>query len=53
MIAARVSGYQVAFATAAGMLVLGAVILIVGLRKRDLARLEPAIEAGVVPSVAA
>jgi predicted MFS family arabinose efflux permease len=51
-IAARVSGYQVAFGTAAGMLALGAVILIVGLRKRDLERLEPAIEAGVAPSVA-
>jgi EmrB/QacA subfamily drug resistance transporter len=51
-IAARVSGYQVAFATAAGMLALGAVILIVALRKRDLKRLEPAIEAGVTPTVA-
>ncbi len=52
-IAARVSGYHVAFATAAGMLTLGAIILIVGLRKRDLERLEPTIEAGVAPSVAA
>ncbi len=53
VIAARVSGYHVAFATAAGMLALGAVILIVGLRRSDLKRLEPAIEAGVAPSVAA
>jgi hypothetical protein len=43
----------VAFAIAAGMLTLGAIILIVGLRKRDLERLEPSIEAGVAPSVAA
>jgi EmrB/QacA subfamily drug resistance transporter len=52
VLAARVSGYQVAFATAAGMLVAGAIILMVALRKRDLKRLEPAIEAGVSPSVA-
>ena len=42
VIAARVSGYQVAFATAAGMLVLGAVILIVGLRSATWRVLEPA-----------
>jgi EmrB/QacA subfamily drug resistance transporter len=39
-IPARVSGYHVAFAAAAGMLALGAVIMAVGLRTRDVEALE-------------
>jgi EmrB/QacA subfamily drug resistance transporter len=39
-IPARVSGYHVAFAAAAGMLALGAVIMAVGLRARDVEGLE-------------
>jgi EmrB/QacA subfamily drug resistance transporter len=46
VLAARVSGYQVAFAAAAVMLGAGAVILMVALRKRDLERLEPELESG-------
>jgi predicted MFS family arabinose efflux permease len=41
-IAARVSGYQVAFGAAAAMLAAGAIILVVALRKRDLERFETA-----------
>jgi EmrB/QacA subfamily drug resistance transporter len=41
-VAARVSGYHVAFAAAAGMLGAGAIILAVALRKRDLERFETA-----------
>jgi EmrB/QacA subfamily drug resistance transporter len=48
-IAARVSGYHVAFAAAAGMLAAGAVILMVALRRRDLERLEPQMQAGATP----
>jgi EmrB/QacA subfamily drug resistance transporter len=42
-IAARVSGYHVAFAAAAGMLGAGALILMLLLRRRDLEALEPEI----------
>jgi EmrB/QacA subfamily drug resistance transporter len=41
-LAARVSGYHVAFAAAAGMLAAGAIILMVALRRRDLERFESA-----------
>jgi EmrB/QacA subfamily drug resistance transporter len=40
-VAARVSGYHVAFAAAAGMLAAGALILMLLLRRRDLEALEP------------
>ena len=53
VIAARVSGYHVAFAAAAGMLAARGGDPVVGLRRSDLEACEPAIEAGVAPSVAA
>jgi EmrB/QacA subfamily drug resistance transporter len=44
VVAARVSGYHVAFAVATAMLLAGAVILAVGLRRRHLEAFEPELE---------
>jgi EmrB/QacA subfamily drug resistance transporter len=49
VLAARVSGYHVAFAAAAIMLGAGAVIMTVALRKQHMREVERAIEAGVQP----
>jgi EmrB/QacA subfamily drug resistance transporter len=49
ILAARVSGYHVAFAAAAIMLGAGAVIMTVALRKQHMREVERAIEAGVQP----
>jgi EmrB/QacA subfamily drug resistance transporter len=49
VMAARVSGYHVAFLAAAIMLASGAVILTVALRKTHMREVEAAIEAGVQP----
>jgi EmrB/QacA subfamily drug resistance transporter len=55
VLAARVSGYQAAFAAAAVMLAAGAVILVVGLRKRHLESVEQGLStsSGVEPGVTA
>jgi EmrB/QacA subfamily drug resistance transporter len=49
ILAARVSGYHVAFLAAAIMLGAGAVIMTVALRKQHMREVERAIEAGVQP----
>jgi EmrB/QacA subfamily drug resistance transporter len=49
VLAARVSGYHVAFLAAAIMLASGAVLLMVALRRRHMREVERAIEAGVQP----
>jgi EmrB/QacA subfamily drug resistance transporter len=49
ILAARVSGYHVAFLAAGIMLAAGAVILAVALRKTHMREVEAAIEAGVQP----
>jgi EmrB/QacA subfamily drug resistance transporter len=49
VLAARVSGYHVAFLAAAIMLAAGAVIMTVALRQRHMREVESAIEAGVQP----
>ena len=49
VLAARVSGYHVAFLAAGIMLAAGAVILAVALRKTHMREVEAAIEAGVQP----
>jgi EmrB/QacA subfamily drug resistance transporter len=49
ILAARVSGYHVAFLAAALMLAAGVVILTFGLRRQHMREVERAIEAGVQP----
>jgi hypothetical protein len=49
ILAARVSGYHVAFLAAGIMLAAGAVILTVALRKTHMRDVEAAIDAGVQP----